>query len=191
MPPYLIFSDRTLIDMCVKLPMEREEMLSVAGVGEHKYEKYGERFLDCIRKHTAGKKEKFYFGERTEATVSSGNIGKRERVQKEDFYLTEEMKEKIVYSEESYLGDFVEQLNLLRDEHRMKRLTAAKILEWMKAEGYIERRKVDDRFMDRPTEKGEAVGIHVGTRISAKGNEYETLCYGEQIQRMIVKEYLK
>ncbi len=50
MPPYIIFSDKTLIDMCVKLPKNREEMLQVSGVGEVKYEKYGERFLEKICK---------------------------------------------------------------------------------------------------------------------------------------------
>ena len=47
--------------MCVKLPMNREEMLNVAGVGERKYEKYGERFLNRIQEYTGGKKEKLYF----------------------------------------------------------------------------------------------------------------------------------
>ena len=48
MPPYIVFSDRTLIDMCVKMPRTRQEMLGVTGVGEMKYEKYGERFLQEI-----------------------------------------------------------------------------------------------------------------------------------------------
>lgn len=48
MPPYIIFSDRTLIDMCAKLPGTEEEMLEVSGVGENKLHKYGRRFLDEI-----------------------------------------------------------------------------------------------------------------------------------------------
>lgn len=192
LPPYLVFSDRTLIDMCVKLPMNREEMFSVTGVGEHKYEKYGERFLACIREYTGGKKEKFYFGEQGDAVVSSGSNGKRERErkQKKEFFITEEMRDKILYLENCYLGEFVEQLNGLRDESTTKRLTASKILEWLTTEGYVEVRRIDGRFLERPTKKGEAVGIRVGTRVSAKGNEYETLCYGEQVQRMIVEKYL-
>lgn len=191
LPPYLIFSDKTLIDMCVKLPMERVEMLSVTGVGEHKYEKYGERFLGCIRENTGGKKEKLYFGEQAEVTMSSGNIGNRERMRKTEFLITEEMVEKITYSSDSYLGDFVEQLNQLRDESIMKRLAASKVLEWLTEEGYVEKIRIDGRLYDRPTKKGEAVGIRIGMRVSAKGNEYETLCYGEQIQKIIVERYRK
>lgn len=191
LPPYLIFSDRTLVDMCVRLPMNREEMLNVAGVGERKYEKYGERFLNCIRDYTGGEKEKLYFGEKEEAEASSQDAGKRkrERKQKAEFFITEEMRAQIIYPDGSYLGDFVEQLNQLRDESMTKRLTCSKVLEWLKEEGYVESRRIDGRFYDRPTEKGEAVGILVGTRVSAKGNEYETLCYGEAIQRMIVEKY--
>ena len=49
MPPYIIFSDKTLLEMCKKTPKTREEMLRVSGVGEHKYEKYGKQFLALIK----------------------------------------------------------------------------------------------------------------------------------------------
>lgn len=65
-PPYIIFSDKTLVDMCVKLPFEKREMLTVNGVGENKFEKYGERFLREIGVFTSGVKEKLYFGEAEE-----------------------------------------------------------------------------------------------------------------------------
>ena len=50
LPPYIVFSDKTLIDMCVKLPNDKLSMLKVSGVGEVKYEKYGEIFLNEINK---------------------------------------------------------------------------------------------------------------------------------------------
>ena len=50
-PPYLVFSDKTLTDMCRKLPENKEEMLAVTGVGEKKFELYGESFLEEIRKY--------------------------------------------------------------------------------------------------------------------------------------------
>ncbi len=53
MPPYIVFSDKTLIDMCARLPGNKQEMLAVSGVGEHKFQKYGERFLDEIAKFAA------------------------------------------------------------------------------------------------------------------------------------------
>ena len=47
-PPYIIFSDKTLIQMAVERPSNKEEMLAVSGVGESKFEKYGEQFLACL-----------------------------------------------------------------------------------------------------------------------------------------------
>ena len=44
-PPYIVFSDKTLVHMSVRKPKTKEEMLTVSGVGDYKYEKYGERFL--------------------------------------------------------------------------------------------------------------------------------------------------
>ena len=47
-PPYVVFSDKTLKDMCVKKPHNKASMLDVFGVGENKFEKYGEVFLEAI-----------------------------------------------------------------------------------------------------------------------------------------------
>ena len=49
MPPYIVFNDKTLVDMCIKTPKDRESMLNVSGVGAAKYEKYGKRFIEAIR----------------------------------------------------------------------------------------------------------------------------------------------
>lgn len=49
-PPYIVFSDKTLTHMCIVKPKNKQEMLKVSGVGEFKFEKYGERFLSCIEK---------------------------------------------------------------------------------------------------------------------------------------------
>ena len=55
MPPYIVFSDKTLIDMVAKKPSSKPEMLDVSGVGENKFAKYGERFLEAIE--ARGKEE--------------------------------------------------------------------------------------------------------------------------------------
>jgi len=44
-PPYVVFSDKTLKEMAEKLPHDKEAMLEVSGVGEVKFERYGEAFL--------------------------------------------------------------------------------------------------------------------------------------------------
>lgn len=48
-PPYIVFSDKTLEHMSVMRPANKNEMLNVTGVGEYKFEKYGQRFLSLIQ----------------------------------------------------------------------------------------------------------------------------------------------
>ncbi|MGD6967056.1 DNA helicase RecQ [Rossellomorea vietnamensis] len=50
-PPFVIFSDQTLRDMCSKLPENNTAFLDVKGVGAHKSEKYGSRFLQAISQY--------------------------------------------------------------------------------------------------------------------------------------------
>lgn len=47
-PPFVIFADTALKDMCVKQPQSREEFLTITGVGQNKLEKYGEQFIEAI-----------------------------------------------------------------------------------------------------------------------------------------------
>ena len=57
-PPYIVFNDKTLIDMCVKRPASEEELLEVSGVGENKRKKYGAQFLKAIAEfQTAGERD--------------------------------------------------------------------------------------------------------------------------------------
>ena len=61
LPPYIIFSDKTLVDMCVKLPFTKDEMLEVTGVGENKYNRYGEQFIQEIVDFTDAVKDIYYY----------------------------------------------------------------------------------------------------------------------------------
>jgi ATP-dependent DNA helicase RecQ len=50
---YVVFADKTLIDMARRKPTTATEMASVHGVGEAKLKQYGADFLDVIRAHEA------------------------------------------------------------------------------------------------------------------------------------------
>ncbi|MDO6535141.1 DNA helicase RecQ [Alteromonas stellipolaris] len=47
-PPYVVFSDATLVDMAAKLPTTRDTMLDVSGVGQTKLSRYGDAFMQLI-----------------------------------------------------------------------------------------------------------------------------------------------
>jgi ATP-dependent DNA helicase RecQ len=50
-PPYVIFHDRTLIELAAARPASRAEMANVPGVGEAKLDRYGPAFLTVIAEH--------------------------------------------------------------------------------------------------------------------------------------------
>lgn len=47
-PPYIIFSDAVLVEMCKYYPTTKDNMLKLKGIGEIKYDKYGEKFQAVI-----------------------------------------------------------------------------------------------------------------------------------------------
>jgi len=53
-PPYVVFSDASLIEMSEQMPLTSSEMLSVNGVGHKKLERFGKPFLLMIKDHVDG-----------------------------------------------------------------------------------------------------------------------------------------
>ncbi len=56
-PPFVIFSDMSLVGMAAALPRDDEAFLGIHGVGTHKLERYGEEFLAEIRRYLHGTEE--------------------------------------------------------------------------------------------------------------------------------------
>lgn len=50
-PPYVIFGDATLREMCENLPTDKQSMLKTKGIGEVKFKKYGEDFINAIENY--------------------------------------------------------------------------------------------------------------------------------------------
>jgi len=187
LPPYIIFSDKTLVDMCVKAPMEKQEMMQVTGVGENKYERYGERFLAAILDHTKGVREKYYFGDEEElAQFRSGQGFSASRGKKEDFYLTKEQASAFPYAEKYLASEIAEKLNELRDMNTVKKTSGAEIFRRMQALQYAGEAMQDGFRKKYVSEQGRAAGLSIGLRTSKKGTEYEDIYYNEAAQKMIV-----
>lgn len=53
-PPYVVFHDRTLKEMCARMPDSMDALSEISGIGERKLEKYGPGFLAVIARHLAG-----------------------------------------------------------------------------------------------------------------------------------------
>uniref|UniRef100_T1HNY4 DNA 3'-5' helicase n=2 Tax=cellular organisms TaxID=131567 RepID=T1HNY4_RHOPR len=50
-PPYVVFSDATLLEMADRLPVTTSELLTINGVGQRKLERFGTQFMSLIREH--------------------------------------------------------------------------------------------------------------------------------------------
>jgi len=195
-PPYLVFSDKTLVDMCIRQPFTREEMLMVSGVGENKFVKYGERFLEEIRQYTGGNREKFYFGTIEEVEQLRGGAGSRERkekkkVPKTDFFLSRAQAEQFPYKEKYLAPELAEQLNELREGEQIKKTSGAEIFRRVQELGLAGERYENGRREKYVTKAGEEAGLALGSRISKAGTEYQDIYYGGKAQRMVVEWFVK
>lgn len=56
-PPYTVFSDKTLYELGRHLPEDREGMLEIHGIGEVKFERYGDEFLKVIKELRSSSKQ--------------------------------------------------------------------------------------------------------------------------------------
>lgn len=186
-PPYIICSDKTLTDMCVKLPKNKQEMLNVNGIGESKYEKYGERFIEKIREFTHGEEMTLYYEEALieQEPIAEEKTTKR-KGKKSEFSLTAEIEQQIQYTQQTTISDFVKQLNQYRNEDTIKCLSTTFITRKLVEEGYLKEEIVDGKSWKRTLKKGEDIGICEETRQSQYGKEYQVLLYTKPAQEFLI-----
>jgi ATP-dependent DNA helicase RecQ len=88
MPAYIIFNDKTLKLMASKLPTTENQFLAISGVGMTKMEKYGEEFMDIIRKFkTVSKPRKTATTVKTFSLYKEG-LNPKEIAEKRDLSMT-------------------------------------------------------------------------------------------------------
>ena len=194
-PPYVVFADKTLMDMCIRLPADKQEMRMVSGVGESRCARYGKRFLDKIRDYTSGERMKLYFGEMAEASAGVNREKKRAekavKAAKEEFFLTGEQLLGFTCGEKYLLPELAVILSGLRDAERAKKLSGAEIQRFLEAEGFMEEKRVDGQWRKFVLEKGLRAGLFCALRTSKSGTQYEDVYCDARAQRMIAEHYVK
>ena len=191
MPPYIIFSDKTLIDMAAKVPTSKSEMLAVSGVGENKYVKYGDRFLGLIEKTTEDYPELIKTKENAEqSTVSVSKIKKKKKAGKEEFYLLQEEADNYQYTNYLYISEIRDEMNRICVRENVKKLPATRLTEILVLEGLIKEKEDAGKYAKAPTEKGSQLGVKVIDKVSEKGNAYTVLQYPIGIQKMLVECFI-
>lgn len=189
-PPYIVFNDKTLIDMAVKVPMTQHELLNVSGVGRNKCAKYGSRFIAVVQECVAVQPE--LIRDKSEL-VKRNNPESRtieEKTGKQDFSLLREEAEAFRYSELYNVLEIRDEMNRICNRNEVKRITATRLIDFLTSEGVINEEECEGRFVKVPTDKGAALGIKVIDKVSKKGNAYTILMYPVGIQRMLVERYI-
>lgn len=191
MPPYIIFSDKTLIDMAAKVPVSKSEMLAVSGVGENKYVKYGERFLGLIEKIIEDYPDLIKATENAGLpTVSVAKVKKKIKAGKEEFYLLQEEADNYEYTDYLYISEIRDEMNRICVRENVKRLPATRLTEILVAEGLIKEKEDAGKYAKAPTDKGIQLGVKVIDKVSEKGNAYTVLQYPIGIQKMLVERFI-
>lgn len=193
MPPYIIFSDKTLIDMAAKVPTSYAEMLNVSGVGEMKYNKYGSRFLalisECIEENPEIAQNKTVL--KDVATVNSSITKRKKKFGKMEFFLTESDAEDFEYADFYHISEIRDELNRICRTDGVKKLAAVRILEYLISENLIALQERGGKSYKVQTEKGLSLGIKTIEKVSEKGFSYTLLMYPPTVQKMIVKHYVE
>ncbi|AJA48080.1 putative ATP-dependent DNA helicase RecQ [Clostridium pasteurianum DSM 525 = ATCC 6013] len=80
-PPYYIFSDNTLKEMSLRYPLDKDHILDISGVGQVKYEKYGETFLNIINEYVNKNNIEVNWTEKIENKISHATkaVNKKEK----------------------------------------------------------------------------------------------------------------
>lgn len=193
LPPYIIFSDRTLIDMCVKHPGNEQEMLTVSGVGQNKSEKYGQRFLDEIAEYLTAHPGAVLGIEPEESESGegpSGRMSERRSGKKGPFYLNPEDADRFAYSEYCYIGEMRDRLNAVCSAAGTKKAAYAEINDYLIRAGLIEDVERDGNFVKISTKKGQEAGILTEDRTNQYGNAYQLLKYPKEVQELVVKAFI-
>ncbi|WP_338626757.1 DNA helicase RecQ [Clostridium baratii] len=94
-PPYIVFGDNTLKEMSLRMPINKEQLLDISGVGEKKIDKYGDEFINKVKEYIENNslEVNFEFLNAKSKTTNSKTT-KRISDKKKSFEITiEELKE--------------------------------------------------------------------------------------------------
>lgn len=191
-PPYIICSDKTLKDMCAKLPRDKEQLADVYGMGEQKIQNYGEAFVTAVNSFVADNPNPSgsTTGERPQTVLSDEEAAETgsTRKKKLPFYIEPQRLDEVELTDKCRLTELTNKINeLCPADKEHKKLAASFINELLIAEGYLEEVTEGENKIKRVTEKGRSVGIDEEERKAKFGGSYYAITHSKQSQQMIIE----
>ena len=191
-PPYIICSDKTLKDMCAKLPRDKEQLADVYGMGEQKIQNYGEAFVTAVNSFVADNPNPSgsTTGERPHTVLSDEEAAETgsTRKKKLPFYIEPQKLDEVELTDKCRLTELTNKINeLCPADKEHKKLAASFINELLIAEGYLEEVTEGENKTKRVTEKGRSVGIDEEERKAKFGGSYYAITHSKQSQQVIIE----
>lgn len=191
-PPYIICSDKTLKDMCAKLPRDKEQLADVYGMGEQKIQNYGEAFVTAVNSFVADNPNSSgsTTGERPQTVLSDEEAAETgsTRKKKLPFYIEPQRLDEVELTDKCRLTELTNKINeLCPADKEHKKLAASFINELLIAEGYLEEVTEGENKIKRVTEKGRSVGIDEQERKAKFGGSYYAITHSKQSQQVIIE----
>lgn len=191
-PPYIICSDKTLKDICAKLPRDKEQLADVYGMGEQKIQNYGEAFVTAVNSFVADNPNPSgsTTGERPQTVLSDEEAAETgsTRKKKLPFYIEPQGLDEVELTDKCRLTELTNKINeLCPADKEHKKLAASFINELLIAEGYLEEVTEDGNKIKRVTEKGRSVGIDEEERKAKFGGSYYAITHSKQSQQVIIE----
>ena len=191
-PPYIICSDKTLKDMCAKLPRDKEQLADVYGMGEQKIQNYGEAFVTAVNSFVADSPNPSgsTTGERPQTVLSDEEAAETgsTRKKKLPFYIEPQRLDEVELTDKCMLTELTNKINeLCPADKEHKKLAASFINELLIAEGYLEEVTEGENKIKRVTEKGRSVGIDEEERKAKFGGNYYAITHSKQSQQVIIE----
>lgn len=191
-PPYIICSDKTLKDICAKLPRDKEQLADVYGMGEQKIQNYGEAFVTAVNSFVADNPNPSgsTTGERPQTVLSDEEAAETgsTRKKKLPFYIEPQRLDEVELTDKCRLTELTNKINeLCPADKEHKKLAASFINELLIAEGYLEEVTEGENKIKRVTEKGRSVGIDEEERKAKFGGSYYAITHSKQSQRVIIE----
>ena len=160
-PPYIICSDKTLKDICAKLPRDKEQLADVYGMGEQKIQNYGEAFVTAVNSFVADNPNPSgsTADERPQTVLSDEEAAETgsTRKKKLPFYIEPQRLDEVELTDKCRLTELTNKINeLCPADKEHKKLAASFINELLISEGYLEEVTEGENKIKRVTEKDEA-----------------------------------
>ena len=196
LPPYVVFGDKSLVDMCLRAPRRAEDMLGIYGMGERKYEKYGAAFFAVIAAYRADHPDAVLSldppAPEPEKPLPSEKKKKPPKAERPAFYLTAEDARSFNY-QDSYTGaELKAALIEAAGDPDVKAPTIKEIDEWLLAQRLIGMERLPTKgFYYVPTPAGVDAGLRSEDKVSARGTPYSVLLFTPEAQRMVVEHFIK